>query len=149
MEYQRPGLCRIVTTTTNGTVALQACAGASAVLVGALLNMGALVERLRRLAPARVLVICAGTFRELALEDVIAAGMLASAFPEAVLGDAAQVALAAYARCNGDMLAGLEQAKNGKKLAVDGRAEDVKWCAQVSLYPVVGVMRDGVVRGEQ
>jgi len=33
--------------------------------------------------------VCAGTFRELALEDVLAAGMLAAAFPEAQLTDAA------------------------------------------------------------
>src|SRR4051794_25900005 len=38
---------RIVTTTTNGTVALRACELADRVLVGALLNLGALAETLR------------------------------------------------------------------------------------------------------
>jgi len=145
-EYCRPGLRRIVTTTTNGTVALRACEAAREVWVGALLNQQALADRLRQNAPERVLLVCAGTFRELALEDVLAAGMLVSAFPEATLTDAAQVALALYLRYQGRELAGLEQSKNGGVLKASGRGDDVLWCAQVSRFPVVGVLREGVIR---
>ena len=145
-EYCRDGLRRIITTTTNGTVALRACEAAREVWVGALLNMQALVERLRQSAPERVLLVCAGTFRELALEDVLAAGMLASAFPEAALTDAAQVALSLYQRYQGRELAGLEQSKNGGVLQASGRGGDVAWCAQISCFPVVGILREGVIR---
>ncbi|MCX6967079.1 MAG: 2-phosphosulfolactate phosphatase [Verrucomicrobia bacterium] len=146
LEYCRAGLRRIVTTTTNGTVTLQACASAREVWVGALLNMQALVDRLRQSGPERVLLVCAGTFRELALEDVLAAGMLAAAFPEATLTDAAQVALALYRQHQANLCAALELAKNGRVLRAHGRAEDVAWCAQVSRFPIVGVLRDGVIR---
>jgi len=146
LEYCRAGLQRIVTTTTNGTVALQACAAAREVWVGALLNMQALVDRLRQTAPERVTLVCAGTFRELALEDVLAAGMLAAAFPEATLTDAAQVALTLYLQHQTNLSAALELAKNGRVLRANGRGEDVAWCAQVSRFPLVGILRDGVIR---
>ena len=143
------GLKRIITTTTNGTVALRACsgtAGAQAVFAGALLNMEALVNSLRQTEPERVLLICAGTFRTMALEDVIAAGMLASAFPEAVKTDAAEVTLASYEKHAGNLLAGLRGSTNGRKLLENGRGDDVDWCAQVSRYPLVGVMTGGIIR---
>ena len=149
LEYCRPGLRRVVTTTTNGTVALRACAaaeGVTQVLAGALLNMKALEEHLIRINPDRVLLVCAGTFRELALEDVIAAGMLAAAFPKAEKTDAAQVALASYNRHSANLLAGLQHAKNGRVLCERGRSGDVEWCAQVSRFNLVGVMNDGVIR---
>lgn len=147
-EYCGKGLKRIITTTTNGTVALRACAAADVVIAGALLNMEALAAYLRKTVPGRVLLVCAGTFRDLALEDVIAAGMLATAFPEAGLTDAGRAAVDVYFRHMTDLHAGLQQAANGKKLIEDGRGGDVGWCAQVSLFPLVGVMRDGVVRAE-
>lgn len=147
-EYCGKGLKRIITTTTNGTVALRACAAADGVIAGALLNMGALADFLRRTAPGRVLLVCAGTFRDLALEDVIAAGMLASALPAATLTDAGRVASEVYSRHGAALLAGLEQGTNGRKLIEDGRGEDVAWCAQVSRFPLLGVMRDGVIRAE-
>jgi 2-phosphosulfolactate phosphatase len=145
-EYCRDGLRRIVTTTTNGTVALRACEAAREVWVGALLNMQALVGRLRQTAPERVLLVCAGTFRELALEDVLAAGMLACACPEATLTDAAHVARALYLQYQGRELTGLEQSKNGGVLRASGRGGDVLWCAQISRFPVIGILRDGVIK---
>jgi 2-phosphosulfolactate phosphatase len=148
LEYCGNGLRRIITTTTNGTVALRACAAAEAVIAGALLNMETLVEYLRQTSPKRVTLVCAGTFRELALEDVIAAGMLASAFPEASLTDAGRVAAVTYSAYETDLLAGLRQTTNGKRLMEVGREADVVWCAQVSRFPVLGVMRDGVIRAQ-
>jgi len=146
LEYRRSDLKRIVTTTTNGTVALRACAGAREVLAGALLNLGALETYLRAAAPARVLLVAAGTFRDLALEDVLAAGMLAAAFPKATLTDAAQTALALY-RCHaGDLPGALRLATNGAVLASRGRGGEIDWCASLSRLPVVGRMEAGVIR---
>ena len=59
------------------------------VLVGALLNIAALRDELARSQPAEVLLVCAGTFETFALEDAIAAGLLAAEFPDAELTDAA------------------------------------------------------------
>lgn len=146
LEYCRPGLRRIVTTTTNGTVALRACAAAREVWAGALLNMRALEIRLRETAPARVLLVCAGTFRELALEDVVAAGMLAHAFPDAEFTDATLTARALYLQHRENVCTALEQAKNGCVLLSKGKGDDVVWCGQVSRFPIVGVLKNGVIR---
>lgn len=145
-EYCREDLRRVVTTTTNGTVALRACANAREVWAGALLNMAALEERLRTAAPERVTLVCAGTFRELALEDVLAAGMLIAVFPEAELTDAARIARAVYLEHRADIPAALRLAKNGCALRAANREGDVEWCAHISRFPVVGVMREGIVR---
>jgi len=139
-EYCQPGIARVITTTTNGTVALRASQGAQLTIAGALVNIDALARYLKANAPENVTLVCAGTFRDLALEDVIAAGMLASLFPSATLTDAAQTAVSTYARYATDIPGGLRSATNGRKLISDGREADVDWCSQVSRYNVVGVM---------
>ena len=135
----------LVTTTTNGTGALRACEGARVVLVGALLNLGALAQELRNRNPARVLLVCAGTFEEFALEDAYAAGLLVEALGDAQLSDAAH-SVKALPRLFSDPLSALQTAKNGRVLVGKGRGKEVERCAQVSFYSAVGRMESGVVR---
>ena len=66
----------IVSTTTNGTRALRAGAGAKTVLAASFLNLAATAEFLQQLSPAHVVLVCAGTRENTALEDVLAAGAL-------------------------------------------------------------------------
>jgi 2-phosphosulfolactate phosphatase len=66
----------IVSTTTNGTRALRACAGAKTVLAASFLNLTATAQFIRRLQPAQILLVCAGTRENMADEDVLAAGAL-------------------------------------------------------------------------
>jgi len=135
---------KIIWTTTNGTVALRACENASCVFVGALLNLQSLVEELRWDEPERVLLVCAGTFDEFALEDATAAGrLIAELQPEAQLTDAAHAALS-VSRSYPKPLDALQAARNGKALTKKGRGKEVEWCAQLSVYNV-GACMDGVV----
>jgi 2-phosphosulfolactate phosphatase len=136
---------RVVTTTTNGTVALRACEHAQQVLVGALLNLGALAGELRASAPSSVLLVCAGTFDTFALEDAYAAGRLIADLDGATRSDSAEVVAALAARYP-DALDALRLARNGRALAAAGRGADVEWCAQVSQYKVTGVMEAAVIR---
>jgi len=145
LEYADVRDRRIVTTTTNGTVALRACEGAKRVLVGALLNLHALAAALRASAPATILLVCAGTFDLFALEDAYAAGRLIGGLGGATLGDAAQ-AVAAIAGRYPNPLDALLAARNGQALVAAGRTADVEWCAQVSRYNVVGLMEAAVIR---
>jgi 2-phosphosulfolactate phosphatase len=75
-EYtlQRVAGRTIVFTTTNGTRAMLHCRQAERVLLGAFVNLGAVVERLR--SADRVHLLCAGTEGEISLEDVLAAGAI-------------------------------------------------------------------------
>src|SRR5258706_4933791 len=66
----------IVSTTTNGTRALRACTHAQAVLAASFLNLTATAEFIRRENFSHVLLVCAGTGENTALEDVLAAGAL-------------------------------------------------------------------------
>jgi 2-phosphosulfolactate phosphatase len=139
---------QIITTTTNGTVALRACETAREVLAGALLNMDALAARLLRHASDNVLLVCAGTFRELGLEDLFAAGMLCSRFQDADLSDAALTARSVFQQYHSDPYRALEESKNGRALLSKNRGEDVRWCSQVSTVGVVGVMQAGAICNE-
>jgi 2-phosphosulfolactate phosphatase len=65
----------IVSTTTNGTRALRACARAKIVLAASFLNLTATAEFLR--GENEILLVCAGTGDAIADEDVLAAGALA------------------------------------------------------------------------
>ena len=145
LDYRSLEGRRVITTTTNGTVALRACAGAARVLVGALLNLDALHAEVLRNASDSLVLVCAGTFETFALEDALAAGMLADRFPDGELTDAAQCVRAA-ARSFATPLAGLLAARNGRTLAGRGWGDQVEWCAQVSHFGAVGAMSGGVIR---
>src|SRR5690606_10902414 len=93
LEYLEVAGRRIITTTTNGTIALCACLGAQRVLVAALLNLAALVMEIRRAQPEHLMLVCAGTFADFALEDAFGAGLLLRMLGQAELTDAAQAAL--------------------------------------------------------
>jgi len=66
----------IVSTTTNGTRALRACAGAKMVLAASFLNLTATTRFIQQLRPAQIVLVCASTHENMADEDVLAAGAL-------------------------------------------------------------------------
>lgn len=144
-EYRELSRAQIITTTTNGTIALRACEHAARVLVGAVLNLASLSEELRWDDPENVLLVCAGTFDEFALEDAFAAGLLIAEFPEAKLSDSARAALG-VAKLFPTPLDALTASRNGRALAAKQRLAEVEWCAQISRYSVVGLMDGGVIR---
>ena len=138
----------IITTTTNGTFALCACAHAARVFVGALLNIEALADELTRNAPANLLLVCAGTFETFALEDALAAGVLLGALEPRngiELSDAAQAARLLSPE-SGAYFPLLRSTRNGLALISNGREDEVEWCARRSQYKIIGCMQSGVIR---
>ena len=69
---------RIVTTTTNGTLALRASAHAKLVLASSFLNLQSTVDLIKKRRTKQLLLVCAGTFDECAYEDVLGAGAICS-----------------------------------------------------------------------
>ncbi len=61
----------IVSTTTNGTRALRACVNAQTVLAASFLSLTATVEFLRQNNFKNILLVCAGTGENAALEDTL------------------------------------------------------------------------------
>ena len=129
----------IVSTTTNGTRALRAGAGARAVLAGSFLNLTATARYLQPLAPSEILLVCAGTGEGVALEDVLAAGALA----EQLSGnhsDAVLIARQVYARAQADLVAALSSSQNGTRLcALPELRDDVAYCARRDSVSLIAI----------
>ena len=144
----------IITTTTNGTVALQACSHAGEVLAGALLNLAALTDYLcRRNRPIEhLLLICAGTDVRFALEDGFAVGALLARLRDAgslsSSNDAALAMLAFFQASAEDPGNALRSSENGQRLLrSEALAADVAWCAQTDALPWIAYVHAGALVG--
>lgn len=141
----------LVLTTTNGTVAMEHCRLARRVLIGSLVNLGALVEQVR--SDPAVTVLCSGTDRLITSEDVLFAGALADRLLEVrreagqrptQLTDPAQLARHHWHVVQrqvegGALLADfLANARGGLNLARIGHRADIEFAARVDAVPVVG-----------
>jgi 2-phosphosulfolactate phosphatase len=138
----------IISTTTNGPVALRACAHAAAVFAGALLNADALAAHLRAVQPApeRLLLVCAGTGADFAWEDAIGAGSLLTRLGNAWDGgDAAQLVRNAYAHARTDLAGALGGSVNGQRLQEIGLGGDVAYCASEGSLATVALLRNGAL----
>ena len=158
----------IISTTTNGTRALRACTGAQTVLAASFLNLTATVQFIRRLQPAQIVLVCAGTRENIATEDVLAAGALCEllsdhfGIPDAPLSpslspfgrgegvrlnDSAETALSAWRKAKSNLFAAVSDAENARRLlAIPELRDDVAFCLQQDKYPLVAQMEAGAVR---
>ena len=149
LEYLDLEEKEIITTTTNGTVALRACRHAAEVYAGALLNIDHLAEVLRRRRPDDLLLVCAGSGQGFSLEDAIGAGALVDRLQEVgpLLGDAARAAHSLYAGHRRALEETFRLTLNGQALERIGKSADIAWCARLSCYqgaPHMG-KEDGVI----
>jgi 2-phosphosulfolactate phosphatase len=142
----------IVMTTTNGTRALRACAGAHTVLVSSFLNLRATYQFLLEQRPAHLILVCGGTFDEPALEDTLAAGAICervwSVYSNGHIADSAEIARRIYPLMQFDLAGALKHARNGRRLQSNPELRgDVWYCVQRETFSFVVEMRpDGTVR---
>lgn len=140
---------RLVMSTTNGTRALNAAAGADRVLVASLLNLSASVEAARD-AEALALV-CAGRAGRFALEDALCAGTIlrrvleGRADEEHDLDDAARVLSRLHEIISLDVDA-LMDTEAGRALQAIDLGGDVADCARVDTHDLVAELEDSAVR---
>jgi 2-phosphosulfolactate phosphatase len=135
----------VVLTTTNGTVALHRVRGAKRVYIGALLNLDALTQVLERENSTNLLLVCAGTGEELAIEDAVAAGGIVDRLSSKSLSDAAVLVKSLYQQASSDLFNFLHQSRNGRALAGIGKLQDVEECARLAVSQTIGVMEDEAV----
>ena len=133
---------QIVLTTTNGTRTLQACRAADRVLVGAFLNLRAIVDQLAQVEGELVLA-CSGREGGFCTEDTVFAGACVAALAETQLTDAAETAKILYQTHREDLLGMLNNCYHGRSLASIGLGEDLEFCAQMNLVDVVPHLVDG------
>ena len=137
----------IVSTTTNGTRALRACAGAKTVLAAAFLNLGATAKWLRKNEPETVLLICAGTGENPALEDILAAGALCESLLQstraAALSDSARVVLSTFEQHKGDLPEAICQSENARRLlSIPELRPDIEFCLKRDVFNLVAGMKE-------
>ena len=137
----------IVSTTTNGTRALRACAGVKTILASSFLNLAATAKFLNASPPEEILLICAGTGEGVALEDVLAAGALAG-LVGGEYSDATEIASRTFLSAKNDLAAVLAGSQNARRLlAIPELRADVAFCAQRDIFNLVAVMDgDGKLR---
>jgi len=135
----------IVLTTTNGTRALEAVAGAERVLAAGLVNAEVTARALAESGAGRVLLLCAGRRGGVSLDDTAAAGCLVGSLAllaGAEVGEGARLAAAVFDAWKHDLLALFERCDAGRNLIRLGLGADLHDCARVDSRPVV-VERDG------
>jgi 2-phosphosulfolactate phosphatase len=136
----------IVFTTTNGTLAMQRCRQAKRVLIGAFVNISAVVAELD--SEETIHLLCAGTEGRITREDVLLAGMLAvdlssrfDGLPE--LNDEAQLAADGWRQASDELLDGLPLAqilacgRGGRRLQQIGMAADIEAAARIDALDIV------------
>jgi 2-phosphosulfolactate phosphatase len=148
-EYAGPPQARtVILTTTNGTRLLLAAASrCEIVLVGSLLNLGAVVETARAAGADDVGVMCAGVAGEFALDDAYVAGRIAADLGGAHADSAvAAVRLAGTFSGAGEALSASRSAANLRRAGLEA---DVTWCARESALDVVPRFRGMVAHAAE
>jgi len=142
----------IVSTTTNGTRALRAGVGARTVLAASFLNLTATAKFLRRLQPAQILLVCAGTRENTSLEDVLAAGALAELLLVDAGGkadsDSTGIAVGINRAAKSNLTEAVCRSENARRLlAIPELRDDVAFCLRQDAFNLVAVLgSDGAVR---
>lgn len=138
---------KLIMTTTNGTLAIRNCRGATNVYLAALLNATTVARRIAEEKMDTVLV-CSGTEGAFTLEDAYCAGMVAREVRRVApveLSDMALACILIYERYENDPLGIMNLAIHGQKLRRIGFGEDLAYCAQKDLFDIVPVFRNNVV----
>ena len=131
-EFVEPRGETLILTTTNGTRAIVAAAAdCEVVLVGSLLNLGAVAGAAREHGDD-VEIVCAGVEGRFTLDDAYCAGRIA----ELVEGERTDSAEAAVriARSFASAEEGLRASRNPHEFVVE---HDLEWCARESVLEVV------------
>jgi 2-phosphosulfolactate phosphatase len=130
-EFLEPRADTLILSTTNGTrTILRAAERCEVVLLGSLLNLGAVADELRTRGEDAV-VVCAGFKGAFALDDAYCAGRIV-ALLEAERSDAA-IAAELVARSFADAHTALLARTYGPP----GLEEDILFCSRESVLPVV------------
>lgn len=139
---------KVILCTTNGTKAIKRAQGADEVLIGAFVNIQAVINYLKPVNQD-VLIVCAGREQNVSMEDLTCAGMIiqgiiaADGRPE--LSDAAQVALFIAERARAELTEFLRNTEHGRYLVQIGMGNDVDDCTVLNKYSILPRFADGKI----
>jgi phosphosulfolactate phosphohydrolase-like enzyme len=104
-------------------------------------------EFLRKKDSGNILLVCAGTRENAALEDVLAAGALCEML-SGEFADSADIARRTYAQAKADLPGAIRDSENARRLlAIPELRNDVVFCLQRDACPLIAKMgADGTIR---
>jgi 2-phosphosulfolactate phosphatase len=131
---------QLVYCTTNGTVALKDCKEAKRTFVGSLLNAKAIIAHIHEHYPQdNVLIVCAGSNDQFNIEDFYGAGYfvdeMLKTYSHLELSDSAIAAKIFHS--SGTTIDTLNQARVGKLLIDRHWDDELRFCCQKDIYPIV------------
>jgi 2-phosphosulfolactate phosphatase len=141
---------RLILTTTNGTKAFHFVSRGSEIIVGSFFNIEAVAQRC--LASGKDLFIFpSGDEGNFSLEDTVCGGMLIDLMLKKgenpiLLTDASYTALFLYQRFETNLLGAFHLSRHGKEMVDLGAGDDLLYCTQTDITPLVPIFRDGVIR---
>jgi 2-phosphosulfolactate phosphatase len=143
---------KLVLTTTNGTRAFHAVSSGKEILAGSFLNIGAIAQRCVE-SNRDVFIFPSGDKGNFSLEDTLCGGMLIDLIrrrekKEIFLTDASSCAQILYQRFKDNLLEAFHLSHHGKELMDRGFKDDLAYCAQIDVTPVVPIFREGVIRAK-
>jgi len=129
---------KVAVTTTNGTLAINKSLAAKEILIGAFLNLNALVEYLKN-KEEDIIILCAGWKGKFNLEDTLFAGALAHQLKEdfQFACDAPLAAEAMYLTAKKDMMNYMRDSSHAKRLSKLNVVKDIEFCVQESIYDII------------
>jgi 2-phosphosulfolactate phosphatase len=138
----------VVFVTTNGTRAISDVSPADRVLLGCLRNAPAVARHLEGSRTRSVYLVCAGSGGRFTLEDFAGAAAIASRMDLSgwCLNDAARLALDFASWRGHDPEGALERGRAGRWFLENGRAEVLKFAADVGASDLVPEVKEGKLR---
>jgi len=140
----------IILTTTSGAKAISLAKNGRWVLIGALLNVEAVAKETLEIAEREgrgISLLLAGKEGGFSLEDFVCAGAAIENLPKekVELSDAALAAALAFRQARESLSSIIRHGRHAQYLKSIGLEEDIKFCSQINVLPVVPVLKDGVI----
>lgn len=134
---------RVAMSTTNGTLAIsKSKANAVKVIIGAFLNLQAIIDYLRK-QTYDVVVLCSGWKGRPNSEDTLFAGAVVEGLQEefSIADDSPILAMGAYKQAKDDLISFMANSSHVRRLQSLGINKDIAYCLQRDLYDVVPILR--------
>jgi len=143
---------KLILTTTNGTRAFHTVSSGKEILAGSFFNIGAIAQRCLELN-RDVFIFPSGDEGNFSLEDTLCGGMLIDLIirkekKQIFLTDASYCAQILYQRFKDNLLEAFHLSHHGKELIDRGFKDDLAYCAQIDVTPIVPIFREGVIRAK-
>ena len=132
----------IVLTTTNGTRLLHMVEGATAIVIGSFLNLSAICSYLIA-QKKNVLLACASWKDRVNMEDTLFAGAVVNHVGHMfdINCDSARAAKNLYLQATGvGLIEYLEDSSHYKRLSAFGLIDDMKYCVNIDIHPVLPLL---------